>query len=478
MVEPESCECKILKEILAVLKSTSINRQTTPTTSTPVQAVIPAPIPPGATSVSLAQEPTTPISEAQAASVAQTPKEVTSKEQKISSQTFVEGEDYVTRAEKEYAPTAERKAFVIKELKDARQRQRIGQKLPTDDGVISASSVELKNISQAEKTKAREQYLLKQNPRTRARLMTKAEKESGLAEKLADQPQLKEEPKALNPRQKAYQSEKQSRRQAFLARFRPEVREGMMTKEEKAARDKAQTQAAAIASATPIRSAAQQGKTPTSEQLDAIRQGLSESHLDNTQGPQVSGAAAFEALGGQSQTQPAHPVGEIRKTAPPGPTVIGGTTTQPTGIPVQPAHPVGEIRKTAPVSSNLPKPMAPANGPTGLPSGGPTGDGGFQIQLDPNAQSFIDNLQKTFDSFNTYIDKLSTVAATIPSKIELTGNYVLDVQISGAAAFEALDSRMKELAVSLVEPKLQQLRDEVSATTGGQVKSSSSLGKK
>ena len=122
--------------------------------------------------------------------------------------------------------------------------------------------------------------------------------------------------------------------------------------------------------------------------------------------------------------------------------------------------------------------MAPANGPTGLPSGGPTGDGGFQIQLDPNAQSFIDNLQKTFDSFNTYIDKLSTVAATIPSKIELTGNYVLDVQISGAAAFEALDSRMKELAVSLVEPKLQQLRDEVSATTGGQVKSSSSLGKK
>ena len=464
VVEPESCECKVLKEILAVLKSTSINRQTTPTTSTPVQAVIPAPIPPGATSVSLAQEPTTPISEAQAVSVAQTPKEVTSKEQKISSQTFVEGEDYVTRAEKEYAPTAERKAFVIKELKDARQRQRIGQKLPTDDGVISASSVELKNISQAEKTKAREQYLLKQNPRTRARLMTKAEKESGLAEKLADQPQLKEEPKARNPRQEAYQSEKQSRRQAFLARFRPEVREGMMTKEEKAARDKAQTQATTIRSATSIRSAAQQGNqshtTPTSEQFDSIRQALA------------------SPPGGESKTQPAHPVGEIRKTAPPGPTAIGGTTTQPTGIPVQPAHPVGEIRKTAPVSSNLPKPMAPANGPTGLPSGGPTGDGGFQIQLDPNAQSFIDNLQKTFDSFNTYIDKLSTVAATIPSKIELTGNYVLDVQISGAAAFEALDSRMKELAVSLVEPKLQQLRDEVSAATAGQVKSSSSLGKK
>jgi TP901 family phage tail tape measure protein len=115
-----------------------------------------------------------------------------------------------------------------------------------------------------------------------------------------------------------------------------------------------------------------------------------------------------------------------------------------------------------------------ANGPTA--TGGPTGGNGFQIQLDPNAQAFLDSLSSTFSTFNTYIDKLSAVAATIPPKIELTGNYVLDVQISGAAAFEALDKRMKELAVSLVEPKLAALRDEVSTATGGQVKSSATMG--
>jgi TP901 family phage tail tape measure protein len=109
-------------------------------------------------------------------------------------------------------------------------------------------------------------------------------------------------------------------------------------------------------------------------------------------------------------------------------------------------------------------------------TGGPAGGNGFQIQLDPNAQAFLDSLSSTFSTFNTYIDKLSAVAATIPPKIELTGNYVLDVQISGAAAFEALEKRMKELAVSLVEPKLAALRDEVSTATGGQVKSSATMG--
>ena len=36
-----------------------------------------------------------------------------------------------------------------------------------------------------------------------------------------------------------------------------------------------------------------------------------------------------------------------------------------------------------------------------------------------------------------FVSSKALAAATIPSKIELTGNYVLDVQISGAAAFEA-----------------------------------------
>jgi hypothetical protein len=123
--------------------------------------------------------------------------------------------------------------------------------------------------------------------------------------------------------------------------------------------------------------------------------------------------------------------------------------------------------------------MAPAQGPQVLPAaGGPTGGNGFQVQLDPNAQAFIDSLSATFSTFNTYIDRLATVAATIPNKIEMSGGYVLDVQISGAAAFEALEKRMKELAVALVEPKLAALRDETSAATNGQVKSTASMGSK
>lgn len=108
---------------------------------------------------------------------------------------------------------------------------------------------------------------------------------------------------------------------------------------------------------------------------------------------------------------------------------------------------------------------------------GPTG--GYKITMDDNNQkfmsTFIDGLNNFSNSFNTYIDKLSQIK--LPEKIELTGNYQLQVQITGAAALEGLDKRMKELAVSLIEPKLEQLRNEVSAATGGTVKPSASLGK-
>jgi TP901 family phage tail tape measure protein len=290
-------------------------------------------------------------------------------------QTFVEGENYITRAEKQYAPTAERKAFVQQELIAARKRQRLGQKLPTDDSVISASSFELQNIAQAEKAQKRKDYLLSQNPLTRKRLFTQAERESGLADELANAPQVKSESKPLTQ----YQQSKLSRRQAAASRYRPEVARRMFSDLYK------------ISENTPTTSVTQ---TPSGT-----------------------------------------------------PQVVPSTVAPPqTGNQVIPT------------------------------TGGPTGGNGFQIQLDPNAQAFLDSLSSTFSTFNTYIDKLSAVAATIPPKIELTGSYVLDVQISGAAAFEALEKRMKELAVSLVEPKLAALRDEVSAITGGQVKSSASMG--
>jgi TP901 family phage tail tape measure protein len=311
-------------------------------------------------------------------------------------QTFVEGEDAVTRAEKGYAPTAERKAFVQQELIAARKRQRLGQKLPTDDSVISASSFELKNIAEADKAQKRKDYLLSQSPSQRKKLFTAAEKEPwGLEEHIGaefgwDAPQVKGESKPLAQ----YQQSKLSLRQAAASRYRPEVARRMFP-------DLYQTQNATATAPT---------QTPSGT-------------------PQV--APLFS------------PTLEHPKT--------------------------GNQYSVTFGSRNRDNDIVPT-------TGGPAGGNGFQIQLDPNAQAFLDSLSSTFSTFNTYIDKLSAVAATIPPKIELTGNYVLDVQISGAAAFEALEKRMKELAVSLVEPKLAALRDEVSTATGGQVKSSATMG--
>ena len=135
--------------------------------------------------------------------------------------------------------------------------------------------------------------------------------------------------------------------------------------------------------------------------------------------------------------------------------------------------PAGQV--AAPKPPAVIPPGTPSGAPQVLPTnGGPNGGAGFQLQ--PNTEGLATTLQTAFDSFNTYVDRLATVAATIPSQIELTGNYVLDVQISGAAAFEALSNEMKRLAVALVEPKLNALRDEVSSATGGTVKSSASMG--
>lgn len=114
-------------------------------------------------------------------------------------------------------------------------------------------------------------------------------------------------------------------------------------------------------------------------------------------------------------------------------------------------------------------------GNVGTTNRGPVGT---TISLDSNAQKFLDNLTNTFNSFDSYVTKLERVASTIPNSIELTGNYQLNVNITGAAAFDGLSKEMQRIAVSLVEPKLQELRDEVSAVTGGAVRSSAAKGKR
>ena len=109
---------------------------------------------------------------------------------------------------------------------------------------------------------------------------------------------------------------------------------------------------------------------------------------------------------------------------------------------------------------------------------GPNGQGMMStvITVDSSAKDLLEGLKTTFSNFNSYIDKLAAVASTIPSEINLVGKYDLNINITGAAAFETLSKEMRNVAEALVKPQLDKLRDEVSQATKGAVKSTSSMG--
>lgn len=226
--------------------------------------------------------------------------------------------------------TPDRKKILEQKLMEARRRKRMGQALPSDDTTISSSYFELQNIAQSEKTKKREAYLLKQNPRTRARLLTKAERESGLGEKLAQQ-------------EKEHQA-------------------------------------------------------------------------TNTQQQQVA-----------------------------------NQTPQP-------------------VPSNLPKPVEYTrqvqNAETGAAQtpAKPTETTGQLLTLDPAS---LEGLNTFNTNFATYVDKLVGFQfPTIPEKIEMIGNHVVDVRVTGAAAFESLQDGVKKMINSAIDEKMGQIWTQTNGALG------------
>ena len=54
----------------------------------------------------------------------------------------------------------------------------------------------------------------------------------------------------------------------------------------------------------------------------------------------------------------------------------------------------------------------------------------------PSYAEFLDGFSSTVESFGVYVKQLSEI--NIPSEIKMTGNHVVDVRITGAAAFEGL----------------------------------------
>ena len=106
-------------------------------------------------------------------------------------------------------------------------------------------------------------------------------------------------------------------------------------------------------------------------------------------------------------------------------------------------------------------------------NGGPMGSN--SIILD---QSSINSLNNFNSNFGKYVNNLVNFAfPTIPDKIELVGNYTVDVQITGAAAFEGFSKEMKKIADDMITTRVNNLRDEIAKNTNGRVvKPSSSQG--
>jgi hypothetical protein len=105
-----------------------------------------------------------------------------------------------------------------------------------------------------------------------------------------------------------------------------------------------------------------------------------------------------------------------------------GRTIAPTSATI-PQQPVPSALPTI----NRPQPanaqqIAPQSSPTGMPS---------VIQLDSKAMEFV-------TKFGEFVNQLSQIK--IPSVIEVKGgNHTVDVRVSGAAAFEALQEGVKGL---------------------------------
>jgi hypothetical protein len=172
----------------------------------------------------------------------------------------------------------------------------------------------------------------------------------------------------------AYEQAQNQKREAYLARFRPEVREKMMTPAEKAAREESQQ--------------------PVST------------------GPMVAGGVGGSAYTAATQSQPipstsASPE-RVNATAP----ALSGPI--PTPVSTQ------QISEQTGGSSIQQTPQS--NSATAM-----------MITLDPTALEAMTSFNKTFGN---YVTQLANI--TLPNKIEMTGNHVVDVRISGAAAFDGL----------------------------------------
>jgi hypothetical protein len=125
---------------------------------------------------------------------------------------------------------------------------------------------------------------------------------------------------------------------------------------------------------------------------------------------------------------------------------------QPTSItiPQQPVpSPLPTINRPVTTATTTAQTTSPQSSPTGMPS---------VIQLDSKAMEFV-------NKFGEFVTKLSQI--NIPSVIEVKGgNHTVDVRVSGAAAFEALQEGVKGLINESISEAMSKLFTQSNGTLG------------
>ena len=124
-----------------------------------------------------------------------------------------------------------------------------------------------------------------------------------------------------------------------------------------------------------------------------------------------------------------------------------------------------------PVPSNLPKPVeynrqvqAAETGATSQAGAKPTETSAQLLSLDPTS---LEGLNTFNTNFGTYVDKLVNFQfPTIPEKIEMVGNHVVDVRVSGAAAFDSLQKGMKDLINKSIDEKMSEIWKQTGGALG------------
>jgi hypothetical protein len=97
-----------------------------------------------------------------------------------------------------------------------------------------------------------------------------------------------------------------------------------------------------------------------------------------------------------------------------------------------------------------------------IPSTTPTE--GQLLTIDPTS---IEKLNTFNTNFASYVDKLVTFEfPTIPDVIEMRGNHVVDVRISGAAAFEGLKKDFETMMQSEIKKAMGKIWDKTGGAMG------------